>query len=354
MWYVYAWRSGPQVFRSEGPVKPKLPPSALSAIAAAQEKRAAPDTTSLRSLIRAWRSLDPARPSSPEWERLAPTTKKVWGSALDRIEEKWGDVPLALFNDPRMKAKIVDWRDSRSATPRAADMGITVLHALLRFGGLRGRLLTNIAADIPNIYRGADRAEIIWTSDDIARFTATARSLNQAPVIDALNLAVLTGFRREDLVTLTWRQVDQLHIVKRALKRSKGQRRFASIPRLPELDGLLMELQSRSRLPGVENVLVDANGAAWTPDRLTKAFNRVRDEAAIMHLDPETGEARRKHLHDARGTFATKLMTGGDLTDQQIAEMMGWSPLNVSRIRRVYVDQQAVVVAVGQRLRRLV
>lgn len=353
-WYVYAWRGGPQVLKSIGPAKPKLTTAALGLIVAAHEKRAVRNENTLTALIRAWRSLHPDHPSSPEWDRLAPNTKKVWGSYLDRIEEKWGSVPLSVFNDPRMKAKVVAWRDSRAFNPRAADIGVTVLSALLKFGTLRGMVITNVAAGIPALYRGGDRAEIIWTQDELLRFREQAMASNMRAASDGLRLAALTGLRRDDLVTLTWLQVGEFAIGKKALKRSRGRRRYATIPRIPELDELLNELSTRPRALGVETVLVDDNGAAWTPDRLTKAVGKVRDLLGITHIDEDTGVARKKHLHDARGTFATKLMIGPNLTDQEIADIMGWSPEEVLRIRRVYVDQTAVVVALGERIKRAV
>lgn len=353
-WYVYAWRGGPQVLKSDGPTKPRLSPATLKAIVAAQESRAAPEVDTLRSLIRGWRSLDPSRPSSPEWSKLAATTKKTWGSALDKIEDKWGDVPLAVFNDPRMKAKVVDWRDSRASTPRAADIGVTVLKALLKFGTLRGKVLTNVASDIPALYLGGDRAEIIWTDDEIARFTSKASEMGNPAASDGLRLAALTGLRREDLVTLTWSQVGEAAIGKKALKRSRGKRRHATIPRVPQLDLLLAELKARPRQDGVQTVLVDDEGARWSPDRLTKAVNRVRDILDIVFIDAETGIRRKKHLHDARGTFVTKLITSKPCTDQEVADVMGWSPQQVSHIRRVYVDQAAVIVAIGGRPNRAV
>ena len=46
-----------------------------------------------------------------------------------------------------------------------------------------------------------------------------------------------------------------------------------------------------------------------------------------------------------------RIMHGANLTDQEVAEIMGWSPQQVADIRRVYVDQARVVVAIGQRIR---
>lgn len=58
-----------------------------------------------------------------------------------------------------------------------------------------------------------------------------------------------------------------------------------------------------------------------------------------------------KHLHDVRGTFATRLILAG-LADAEVADVMGWSVEQVSGIRRSYVDQSQVVVAMGERSSR--
>ena len=206
-WYVYAWRGGPRIATAEGVLKPRLDRKDIALIQAAYESNKATDKSMLRSLIRQWRSLDPARPSSPEWERLSAGTKRTWGSALDLIDTKWGETPLELWNDPRMTAKIVAWRDSRAATPRGADIGVTVLRTLLEFGRLRGRVTVNVATGIPHLYRNGQRAEIVWTADDIARFAKVAAKQDKIHVLDGLRLAALTGLRREDLVTLKWSEL---------------------------------------------------------------------------------------------------------------------------------------------------
>jgi len=353
-WYVYAWRGGPQVHKSEGSTRPRLNADLMKKVVAAQEAEPPPQTNTLRTLIRQWRSRDPNRRSSPEWEDLAASTKRTWGSALDRIEEKWGEVPLAVFNDSRMRSKVVAWRDSRSDTPRAADIGITVLHALLRFASLRGKVSINIAAGIPSLYKGGQRAEIVWTEEELLRFHEAAQLLGKSYASEGLRLAAATGLRRDDLVTLTWDHIGQVTIEKRANKTSRGRRRYATIMRTPQLDQLLEEIGSRIRAPDVTTVLVGNDGKPLTPARLTKAVGEVRDSLGIVHIDPEDGRVRSKHLHDARGTFATRLMTLTEvpLTDQEIADVMGWSPDQVAQIRRHYVDHRTVVVAMASRIRR--
>ena len=355
-WYVYAWRGGPRIKVVSSRGKPLLTTAEVQAILtarASQETTAAQQPAVLRTLIRTWRSQNAARPSSPEWDRLSPGTKKTWGSALDRIEERWGETPLAIWNDARMTAKVVEWRDSRAGTPRTADIGITVLKALLAFGRLRGLVAINVAAGIPALYRNGQRAEIIWTNDDIERFSAAAIELGRPHIVDGLRLAALTGLRRADLVSLKWSQVGEFAIQKLALKRSGGRRRRMTMPRIPALDALLRELKSRPAQAGVETVLVNSAGNSWSADGFGGSFNRIRDLANILYFDEISGDKIKKHLHDVRGTFCTKLLIDGDLSDAQAAEIMGWSPDRVGMIRKVYVDQSQVIIAMGQKLRRI-
>jgi len=345
-WYVYAFKGGPLVMKKVQPKKPILSSEAHGRIAEAIKASNAPNPALLLSLIHDWRI-------SPEWKRLAEGTRRTWGFQLDQIEVRWGDKPIGVWDDPRMVARVVKWRDERAATPRSADMGVTVLRELLKFGRLRGRVRINVAADIPHLYKGGDRAEIVWTENDIERFCVAALQLDCPQVIDVILLAEMTGLRRQDLVSLTWEQVGEFAIVKRALKRSAGKRRTTTMPCLPELSALLAELKTRFRKNGVDTVLVNSFGEAWTGDGVGGTFNRVRDQAGIVHIEEgDDGKRleRRKHLHDVRGTFVTRLCLETDLTDTEIANTMAWSVDRIATIRRVYVAHHSVVVHLAERI----
>jgi integrase len=342
-WYVYERRGGRRIMKHTGPDRPPLPGKTAEEAPPPPQSLSAGST--LAELAAEWRHW------SHEWASLSANTQRTWGCALKRIEARWGSVPIRVFDDPRMKAKIVGWRNGRSATPRAADIGVTVLQALLKFGMLRGTILTNAAAGVPTLYKGGDRAEIIWTDEELAQVTEQALILDMNEAALALRFAAATGLRREDLITLNWSHVGEFAITKKALKKSRGKRRYASVPRIPELDSLLAELRACPRQPGVDTVLVNRIGLPWHRDWLSKSIAILSKHAGIVHKDPETGGVRKKHLHDARGTYATRLMTRAQLSDETVADIMGWSPDEVARIRRVYVDQQAVAVAIGERIR---
>ena len=346
VWYVYAHRGGPQIHRHIGWAPPKLSVGNLRKLVEAADRQVEhrPGPETLGSIIKLW------RPDSPEWKNLGHNTKKTWSSALGKIELKWGATPLTVWSDPRMASKVFDWRDSRASTPRAADMGVSVLRALLKFARLRGKVALNVADGIPQLYQNGSRAAILWTDDDVLVFHKSSKELKMDHLFDGLRLAALTGLRRADLVSLTWDEVEDSAIVKLAAKVSRGRRQHATMPRIPALDALLAELKLRKRADGVNTVLVNSFGKPWTGDGFGTSFNRVRDHARIVHVDQDTGVSKKKHVHDLRGTFCTKLILAG-LSNEEAAEIMGWSPQQVRGIRRSYVDQRHVSVAIGERLR---
>ncbi|MEJ5976992.1 tyrosine-type recombinase/integrase [Novosphingobium sp. PS1R-30] len=256
-----------------------------------------------------------------------------------------------------MVSKLVKWRDDAAEAngPRAADEQIKVVQQMCAWGLLRGLLLCNPAAPVPRIYKGGNREEIIWTPEDCAAWDATPKIPRY--MVDVRRLVEFTGLRRADLIALTWDEISDTHIARTASKKSRGKRRRTVMPIVPGLKALLEELKTRPRTPGVETVLVNAHGNPIAGPSLTTNFIKWRAEAknkqGIWHRGTYDDEPdRAKTLHDLRGTFATKLMTlpGGSLTDDQIATIMGWSVKQVAAIRKVYVDEAAIVVAIGRRI----
>lgn len=343
-WYVYAWRGGPRIATFNGSTRPRLTRELEEQVKDARAKALAGDET-IAGLVGDWRR-------SPEWEAFADTTKRAWTTWTVRIEAKWGKIPLEVWNDPRMVGKVIAWRDCYRETPRSADEAVKVLSRLLEWGRLRARVRLNVAAGIPQLYKGADRSTIIWTPEDYDRFAWSAAKLEMTQALDIRDLGGLTGFRRADLAGLTRPEAAFDHAIMRtALKKSRGRRRRAVVPKLAETHELLDRLALRLRKDDVDTVLVNSFGRAWTPQSLGDCFHRVRDHAKIADpANPELGLPERpKHLHDLRGTFVTHLCRAG-LTDRQIADIVAWSEASVAEIRRTYVDDAAIVVAIGERL----
>ena len=353
-WYVYAFRGGPQIRVVEQATRPRLTPADVEAVAKAHadlKAEAKPGNTVAAAVAEFRRSRF--------WNSLAATTRKTWGIALARIETKWPDVPMLVLTDIHARPKIVKWHEEIAKTnPRAADISTMVLAKLFDWAVDQGLATHNPANKISKAYQRTDRAAVVWLEADLEAINA----VSELALRDALALAAMTGLRRADLVGLRWDEVGDLSIRRVAEKRSRGKRFVVTLPRLPQLDALLNELKTRPRKEGVETVLVNSRGQSWTGDGLGTSFHdarsRANDGQGIWHVerDPKTGREERiaKRLHDLRGTFATKLMTHPKrpLTDRDIASMMGWSEQQVGEIRKRYVDDRAIVVALAKRLRR--
>lgn len=336
-YYVYAWRGGPMVFSKEGGAKPKITPEIMALVTAARAERGmtGADRPTIGGLIVAYKS-------SPEWNNLSPSTRPTWSIWLDRIAAKFGKAPLAAFEDRRVRGDILGWRDNWAAQPRSADMAIQVLSRLLSWGVDRGRLTHNYASGVAHLY-DSDRSDIIWEDKHFEAFKAHA----SVEVMEAVELAACTGLRRTELAAIPWAAVGDHAIIWQTSK-SRGKNRIV-IPLLPETRMLLakikdrhaafMEKQRPSRrkeLPAT--ILSNSYWRPWTAMGLGSRFNDAKQASGID-----------VNLHDLRGTFATRCMIAG-LTDQEIADIVGWATKDIAAIRIKYVDKARVVVAIAKRL----
>jgi integrase len=265
--------------------------------------------------------------ASADYEKLAPSTKRQWGPWLDRIAGYF-DLSIAAFDHPKVRPHIRQWRNKYAHTPRAADMGMQALSVVCGYAVKQGKLTVNPCEGIEALY-SADRSAIIWSDADIARI----KQVCTPEVADAIDLAVMTGLRRGDLLRLSWAHVheNENEIV---IPTNKSRRRVpARIPIYGELRELLARIPKRS--PSA--ILTNSRGRPWkTGDGLGTAFIRAKKQAGI-------GDDLR--FHDLRGTAVTKFYLAG-IDKRVIAEVFGWTEGSVDNIIRKYVDRAAATKAV--------
>lgn len=322
-WYVYAWRGGPCIHRAEGP-RPVIGPDLLAAALAARGELAGPPADRFEAIISGYRE-------SPEFERLAEATKRDYRRWLDRISERFGKAPIGAFEDRRMRSVIIEWRNRWAAQPRTADKAGVMMATLLGWALEQGLVTINVAARLRQLHR-VNRSDQVW-EDRHWQAIGTWSVERQKPrasteLMDALVLASLTGLRLGDLVSLDWSAVGEKAIVLVTNKR-KGR---AVIPILPELRA---HLDAREHRTGA--VLRNSRGEAWTESGLGTVFQRAKPEG----FD--------RTIHDLRGTYVTWLARK-QLTDEQIARIVGWTARRVSEIRARYVDEERVVIDLIDRL----
>lgn len=234
---------------------------------------------------------------------------------------------IAAFDRPMIRVAIRKWRDAYKATPRAADMGLQVLSRLLSFGIEEGRLQHNAVEGITRLYR-SDRSMIIWTAEDLAALKAVA----SPEVYRAVALAALTGLRKSDLLRLSWSHIKALSI---EIPTGKSRQRKTTL--IPIYGELREFLDAIPRSNSATTVLVSTRGTPWK----SGFGSSLNDDLKMAEID--------KHLHDTRGTAATRMYLGG-LTVREIAEMFTWSEDYVERLLNIYVKKDELL---RDRIRRL-
>lgn len=319
LYYVYAYRGGPQVYTCEGE-RPTITPAILDAAAEARRHMIRVESDNLNKLMEAYQR-------SPEWAKLSDRTRKDYRIELKKLAAKFGKVPFVVWNDQRMRSDVMAWRAEMAAKPRTADKAIVMLATLLSWGMTEGLITRNVATGIPMLYK-AERAAIIWLDAD---WTAIKPHCS-AELWQALRLASLTGFRLGDLVNVTVEHIGLSAIVMVTAKR----KRRAVVPLLSELCALLKEIGRESG-----PILRNSRGKPWTESGLGSVFQKAKAKAAGFNKD--------LRIHDMRGTYVTWLARKG-LTDQEIGRIVGWSEKQVAEIRRRYVDEENVTMSLIDRI----
>lgn len=343
--YYYAWKGGPRLTGAPGSRV------FMASYEAALKARRGGQADTLGGLALRYQA-------SPEFAGLAESTQKEWRRRIskisaDKAELDIGGLPLAALNDPRVKADILAWRDQWRDTPRGADFLMQVLSRVLSWGQQRGLLALNVVTGLGQLYR-SNRADQIWEANELDAYVAASASPEVGFVVP---LACLVGLRLDDLRTLKWSEVGDVAIVKVTAK-GRG-RRTAVIPLLNETRDLLSrirvqqakrhaELVARAKRQGREpptlplTVLSNTFGRPWRYSGL---------ETRVSETKVAANPPIQKHLHDARGTFATRLRKAG-LTAPEIADVLGWDEERVEKLLTVYVDRDTIVKGIAERIQR--
>jgi integrase len=319
--YYYAWRGGPKL---DG--EPGTPEFMASYNAAVATRRLGPS-----GILNGWidEYLD-----TPEFRDLSDRSKKDYRRQIKRIRAKFGTMPLAAIEDRRARGVFKAWRDEIALTaPRQADYAWMVLARILSVAKDRGKISVNQCEKGGRVY-SSNRAHIIWDAADIEQFCRTASPVLQA----ALLLALWTGQRLGDLLTLTWSAYDGAYI---RLQQNKGKRKGKPGPRvtIPVSKVLKAALDKAKQSACTTTILRTSRGTPWTEDGFQtswgKAFKR-------------SGLAPGLHFHDFRGTAVTRLALAG-CTVPQIAAITGHSLKDVEAILnahylggRIQLAEQAI------------
>lgn len=261
---------------------------AQSLVKSSIELSVPPHYAMFRDIVRGFKA-------SAEFDGLSFSTRRDYDRYLLLLQDEFGDMPIEALEDKGVRQEFLGLRDRFRRTPRKADFIMQVLRRSLSWAVDRGVLGVNHAQRPGKLYE-SDRSEFVWTDDDIQRFLAAAGPHLQL----ALVLAVNTGQRQGDLLSMEWDQYDGQAI---RLTQSKTKTRVE----VPVTSELKSHLDSTPRISNY--ILNSIKGRPWNQDNFRHQFEAVQRRAEIPDL----------HFHDLRGTTVTWLAEAGCTLEEVVA-----------------------------------
>ena len=197
--------------------------------------------------------------ASSDFTKLSASSRTNYEIYLKRIETEFGDLPIAALDDKAIRGDFLEWRDDMSATPRAADYAWTTLARVCSWAKNRSIISINPCERGGRLYKGGNRAEIVWTTSDL-RALASQASLE---VMSVVLLALWTGQRQGDVLAMPWSAYDGKTI---KMVQSKTHKRVA----IPVGDTLKRFLDGIERVG--DTIFVSSAGRPWTKDGFKSSF----------------------------------------------------------------------------------
>nr|WP_278437284.1 tyrosine-type recombinase/integrase [Brucella anthropi] len=262
-------------------------PEFIASIAAAELKMRSRDSGTLDGVIREFEE-------TAKYRRLAESTKKEYRRIFTFWSDKFGTCPLAGLEDKGFRRDVLKWHDAYSVeNPREADNRVTVLARVLSWAANDGPIDRNVLETFERAYAG-DRSEMIWLPEHVEAFLNVAEPEMKLAMV----LALHTGQRQGDLLTLPWSSYDGKCI---RLRQGKSKRlgrmgREVIIPCTKALKTTLDGLTKRSPL-----ILTTKTGKAFQKRYFADQWEKTCKAANVKDL----------HFHDIRGTTVTMLFQAG-------------------------------------------
>lgn len=259
--------------------------------------------------------------ASIEFEsKLSASSQREYKRMLTKAEPELGDMPREVLNDPGVKRDLLDWRAkiARSSGKREADNRLSVISAMLTWAVDSGRLEVNHIKGFKRLYH-SDRSEIIWLPEHIEAFMQVAPVELQRALIIALH----TGQRQGDILSLPWSAYDGTAITLRQGKNARSGRPapLVTIPCTKALRRMLDDMERVSPL-----ILTTKTSQAFKKRYFAHLWEKAAFDAGLSNL----------HFHDLRGTAVTMLSEAGS-NPQQIATITGHSLKTVTVILDRYL-----------------
>jgi len=281
--YYYAWRGGPLLADKAGVAlqDPAAPEFHVAYTDAHRERLRRPEGN-MASLIALFRE-------SSDFKIAGDRSRVEYRRYLDLIDKEFGSMPLSVIDNIRARGKFKAWRNSMSETPRKADYAWSTLARVLSVAKDSGMISTNVCEKGGRLYK-SDRKENIWDAETIREMLAAS----SRPLQVALMLALWTGQRQGDLLSLPWSAYDG------AFLRVKQGKTGARV-KIPVVGILKEVLDEEAASKKSTTILTNTRGRSWTSDGFKTSWGKAAKAAGVVG----------RTFHDLRGTAVTRLALAG-------------------------------------------
>lgn len=243
----------------------------------------------LLGLIEEWRGVPGTdgrqkRDPSPEWQALAPATRKSYERVIDPekgylrrvLKMSLDRVGLLTIDTPNV-VKI------RNKTAKrfgfwTGNYAVTVLSSMFQFGVLYGHVKANVAKGVPTLDRpeGLAVKHRPWADAEFWAMLAEARKRKLTGLILALGLGRFAGWATGDIChqpPSAWRRPRLVYVRRKTRKRGKVNNVGAVQPLLALLDEFPPD-------PAARTLVTNRRGNPYTEDTLKMMVRRLANDLA--------------------------------------------------------------------------
>ncbi|MGY2995039.1 tyrosine-type recombinase/integrase [Mesorhizobium sp. URHB0026] len=298
--YYYAWRGGPRM-------KEEPHTEAFSREHARLRENAAEASKVILTLDHLIEHFSgPQHERNPDFLALAESTRVDYLYAFKLVRKNWPGCPAAFTQAKGFNGDVRKWHRGMRANPRKADKVLLSLSNVFSysietaFGGIE----KNPCAGIERLYKGS-RKEFLWSQEQIA----LVRAKLAAHLLLPFEIALATGQRQGDILSLNWKQWDGTYLLFNQSKTSKKLKVKANL-RLKMIYTLLPANKDKLR------ICLNSRGRPWTKDGFKTSWGKAMGADGVK-IEGVT-------YHDLRGTFICERAKEGS-SIQDIARVSGRS-----------------------------
>jgi integrase len=209
---------------------------------------------------------------SPVFGQLSKTTQRNYRTHLKTIDELYGWMPVQAISRKIVKAyqaAMVRKAGETSDHPARANYAVEVLRRLISFAIDHGVAMQNPAARPGRLKIGERRA---WTDEEIESFCGHA----PPHLVLALRLALFSGQRQGDLLSMSWAQWDE-----RGNSLAVRQEKTGVMVTIPVHRALLADLHTARERRAAVTIITNARGAPYGKDVFRHEFSDAVKSAGL-------------------------------------------------------------------------